>query len=88
MRLDEKRGNKIYDILEGCGADEQMRGSFLYHHINAEFPVSEWRFCGKFGFGGKYRSGTNTVDFYKEDTTPERIELAKTINEKLSKLIS
>lgn len=88
MRLNEEQGNKIYDILEEAGANPRERGHFLYNHINAEFPATEWRFCGKFGFGGKYRSDKNTIDFYKEDTTPERIELAKTINGKLSELIS
>lgn len=77
--------NKIYDILvEFGGAAEFMRTTFIYHHLK---DCTEWRFQGKFGFGGKYRSRTNTIDYYSEDQTEELDELCQKINDELSKVI-
>ena len=54
----------------------------------AEGGCDEWRFMGKLGFGGKYRSGTNRVDCYSEDETPERLDLIKQINIKLLHVVT
>lgn len=78
--------NKIYDILVNLGgANEIERTSFIYGHISNP-PLSEWRFQGKFGFGGKYWSTTNAISYYPEDKTKERESLMKSINKGLKKL--
>ena len=77
------KANKVYDILVNIGgADEKMRDSFLYYHTE-ESDCTEWRFCGKLGFGGKYRSEYNSVDCYQEDETKERLKIIEEINNKL-----
>lgn len=88
MRLDFEKANKIYDILVNLGgAVESFRDSFIYHHVFTEEKHScdEWRFSGKLGFGGKYRSRTNSVDCYKEDENSAIIRLIEKINHELKK---
>jgi hypothetical protein len=63
--------NKVYDILVLFGAKEDERLDFIYHHTKSKYPCTEWRFCGEFGFGGKYRSEWNEVTAYSEDITPK-----------------
>ena len=83
----EEYYNKVYDILVNIGgAVETDRIAFVYEHLNAEYPCTEWRFSGKLGFGGKYRSKRNTVDCYQEDETSKRIELIKLMNKELAKI--
>ena len=85
MKITTDKANKIYDLLVSIGgADEYMRKSFIYHHTKDE--CSEWRFAGKLGFGGKYRSN-NRVDCYLEDETPERKKIINELNEALSKIL-
>jgi hypothetical protein len=79
--------DSVYSILVNIGgASESMRGSFVQNHTDAEYPCTEWRFGGHLGFGGKYRSKTNTVDFYREDETPKRLALIGELNDALEKL--
>lgn len=83
----KEKYEKIYDLLVSVGgADESDKQDFVYHHFESKNGCREWRFCGKFGFGGKYRSETNTVTLYPEDKTPERVKLIKKINQELSKI--
>jgi 5'-nucleotidase len=78
---------QVYDILVYLGgAPEGMRDTFIYAHCHDKYPTKEWRFQGKLGFGGKYRSETNKVDCYSEDETTKRIELIKQMNETLTNL--
>ena len=65
--MTEERANKVYDILVNIGgASEYMRDSFVYHHSDyTNGNCTEWRFMGKLGYGGKYRSNYNAVDCYK-----------------------
>jgi hypothetical protein len=85
--MTDKRANKIYDILVNFGgAQETEREEFVYHHTVSEFGCQEWRFRGSLGFGGKYRSGNNRVDCYKEDATPERLNTIQMINALLEKI--
>ena len=85
--MDVKQFNKVYDILvEMGGASESMRSSFIQNHLDEQFPCYEWRFMGKLGYGGKYRSRKNAVDCYSEDETPERMKLIEQINEVLQKI--
>lgn len=87
MKLSKEFAEKVYDVLikeAGAGASNEWdKESFIYHH---EKGCDEWRFCGKLGFGGKYRSNTNTVDCYLEDLTPERELIIKQTNLELSKI--
>ncbi len=74
--------DKIYDILvELGGANELMRGFFVSRHLTGE--LAEWTFGGNFGFGGKWRFLTNTIDYYHEDGIPELDRLMTIINEAL-----
>ena len=67
-----EKANRIYDILvEIGGASTDYRNDFIYHHTKESNPCEEWRFGGKLGFGGKYRSVDNRVDCYSEDYNSE-----------------
>jgi hypothetical protein len=79
--------DKVYSVLVMLGgAPEGQRDSFVYHHCSDPFTCTEWRFQGRLGFGGKYRSQTNSVDCYREDETETRRNLIRAINDKLAKL--
>ncbi len=85
--MTEDFANKVYDILINMGgASEDMRDSFVYHHVKSKDGCDEWRFGGKLGFGGKYRSRTNSVDCYAEDETSQRKNIISQINNELSNL--
>jgi hypothetical protein len=74
--LTEEFANKVYDILvDEAGAREDERNEFIYHHCIDEFGCQEWRFRGKLGFGGKYKSTWNGVTYYPEDETDEKKEI-------------
>jgi hypothetical protein len=82
-----EKANKVYDLLVSIGgAYEPQRDSFIYHHSKSKDGCDEWRFMGKLGFGGKYRSNSNKVDCYLEDETPEIIILIERLNDALSKI--
>ncbi len=76
--------NAVFDILvmDG-GANERDRDEFVSYCLESG---SEYRFMGKFGFGGKYRGATNQIDYYSETATPELDALQAEINLKLSQL--
>jgi len=58
--------------------------NFIHHHaVEHKDRCREWRFSGNLGFGGKYRSQTNKVDYYPEDTSPEREQIIMTTNQLL-----
>lgn len=79
--MTEKQFKKIYDFLVCIGgASESERESFIYHHTKATEICTEWRFSGLLGFGGKYRSGTNSVDCYSEDENKERLSIIILLN--------
>ena len=87
MKLTEEQANRVYDVLTSLGgASIDDRDDFVYHHCRSKNGCNEWRFCGKFGFGGKYRSGINSVTYYPEDETPDRIKLAAKIQVFLDKI--
>lgn len=87
MKLTLSRANQVYDILvELGGAREDERGAFLYHHCESKEGCEEWRFQGKLGFGGKYKSPQNKVDCYSEDETEERGFIIAEINAKLERI--
>lgn len=82
----ESELDSIFTILvEIGGANESMRSSFIHNHIDG---CKEWRFMGYLGYGGKYRSKSNTVDCYLEDETPNRLEIIEKLNRRLGVLCS
>ena len=80
--------HRVYSILvsEG-GAPESMRASFVYHCT--EEKLTEWRFQGRLGFGGKIwlrYDGLLYVNCYSEDETPDRRKLIDSLNAQLAQL--
>ena len=87
QKMTKEKADKVYDLLVTIGgAYEGDRDNFIYHHSESKDVCSEWRFCGYFGFGGKYWSEYNSVNCYSEDETPERIKLGYKLNDALAKL--
>jgi hypothetical protein len=96
MKFTKENLEKIYDVLvKYTGAKTNVvtidgdtfcweKLDFLHSHFHKN--TSEYRFCGFLGFGGKYRSGTNTVTCYREDETEERLAIIKMTNEELKKI--
>jgi hypothetical protein len=86
-KITKEKANKVYNLLVDIGgAYESDRDNFIYHHVESKYGCDEWRFSGKLGFGGKYRSDYNRVDCYREDETPQRIKLMEELNDALAKI--
>jgi len=85
--MTEQQANAVYDILvRVCGASETERQSFVIHQTTED--VTEWRFCGSLGFGGKFwhNAGRIYVNCYREDETPERLKCIEEANKSLGAL--
>lgn len=80
MKKDAKYYDKVYDILIKGGAVERDRQNFVISHIDPVYPCKEYRFQGYFGFGGKYRSDSNRIDYYQENHTPLLDALCSSLN--------
>lgn len=90
----EAQAEAVWQILvEMCGARSDH--GFIHHQTSAH--VTEWRFGGLLGFGGKFwrTSGHRPdgtwgeqwrVDCYIEDETPERRAIIDAANERLWQL--
>lgn len=81
---------QVYAILvkyAGAQSNSNAEFDFVYAHAHDKDECTEYRFCGALGHGGKYRSGTNKVDCYVEDSTPEREKMIVDTNKELAKLI-
>ncbi len=81
--------NEVYNILvEHAGASESMRNNFVYVHTDDkdENLCWEYRFCGKFGFGGKYWSQRNAISYYPEDRTKKLDKLELKVNKLLGEI--
>jgi hypothetical protein len=51
--LTDEQANKVYDILvQHAGAQEDGRWDFVFHQTRGH--VTEYRFMGLLGFGGKF----------------------------------
>ena len=86
-RLSFDFANKVYDILvKHAGAYEQIRTHFIYVHCEDKYTCGEFRFQGLFGFGGKYRSETNRIDYYPENHTKKLDKLEVKINKLLGEI--
>jgi hypothetical protein len=88
--LETQYFKEIYSVLikfggasSGLGEEESFVSSHTTKNNKKYGPCTEWRFCGHFGFGGKYRRESNSVDYYIEDKNSEREDLEKQINIKL-----
>ena len=84
--MTEEFAEKVYDILvEYGGADprESEKQHFIYLNCDYEYGCDQYRFQGYFGFGGKYLPGSNCITMYRENETPELLQIMKTINKKL-----
>lgn len=73
------------DVLIVGGAKESYRDNFISSHLSKP-NISEYRFIGKFGRGGKYKVKRNRIEYYSEDVTEERECLKIIINSKLELL--
>ena len=78
-KLSHKSANRIWSILvEHAGASEMHRNEFL---IAAKDPgISEFRFSGKLGFGGKFWASRFEVDCYPEDENKKRKKIIENTN--------
>lgn len=86
-KLTHEFANKVYDILvKYGGAYEPNRDHFVYVHCDDEYICFEFRFSGLFGFGGKYRSERNTIDYYQENHTKKLDKLQEKINKLLGEI--
>lgn len=95
--LTHEQADAIYDVLvKTVGAPERQRGHFVHAQTNAY--VSEWRFQGALGFGGKFwrNSGRRRdeswgelwyVNCYQEDETAATRRLISRANTMLADLI-
>jgi len=87
--MTEEKINKIYDILVKYGAIEDNRLSFVQDMNVVGTSGIEWRFCGVFGYGGKfhkYSDGSMCVTMYSEDVTLERETCREMINKEIQEL--
>jgi len=69
-------------LVEHAGAIPSDRDNFVYHCLKDDHPLTEWRFSGKLGFGGKFRRLRQKVyvDCYPEDETSERKAIIQKVN--------
>lgn len=81
MKYDPDATYHILVKYAGAPDDAMDRRAFAVAHRNG---CEEYRFMGRLGFGGKYRSKTNTVDCYPEDMTPERRTIIDATNAALN----
>jgi len=76
--------NRIYNILGGyAGALEKDRVAFVIYHSSEITLPSEWLFRGDLGPGGKFlvqQYDGMYVTCFKEDETPERLEIIEKVN--------
>ena len=84
MKLSKEQSNRVYDILVAdAGAPESERNMFVHAHTDSESEFNEYRFQGKFGFGGKFWSHYLDVNYYSEDNTKELDALQEIVNDKI-----
>jgi len=85
--LTADQANAVYDILvkhADENEDEYSREQFVYAQTTGF--ISEYRFMGGLGFGGKFRrrsTGEWAVDCYSENLNPRTKALIKATNKAL-----
>lgn len=76
-------------LVETCGADNREPHHSDFVRFAANQGITEYRFMGKLGFGGKvYAQGGFWVSCYPEDRTPERLQMILEANKRLKPLWS
>ena len=89
--MNEKFYRDVYEVLvkfTGAVDSHNALDCFVQLHLDDEGSCCrEYRFQGTLGYGGKYRAGTNRVDYYHEDGTPERQEIVDITNKELYNLL-
>lgn len=76
------RANRVWDILEAeCGASPAGREDFVVQATL--YGITEYRFMGSLGFGGKFWHDMR-VSCYPEDRTPERDAMIAKANSRLA----
>lgn len=84
---------KIWEILVcHCGARADGLGDFLdlCSLVDQDRHVTEYRFCGSFGFGGKVWIKPGKIPYvtcYQEDQTSERKAMIQAANNALAALM-
>jgi hypothetical protein len=83
---------EVWDLLvreAGASKREQDRQNFVYDYCQVEYPVTEYRFMGKIGFGGKFwrNAGEFYISCYREEETPEKTALIRKVNEGIKELV-
>lgn len=86
MNISQEIASEIYDILVlVCEARESHREDFCV--AQTEEVISEWRFMGALGFGGKFYRQTGDkkwyVDCYREERTAAKLVMIEAANERL-----
>lgn len=83
------QSDAVYDILVAdCGAiddDTPFGGRSAFAAAQAQ-GCSEYRFCGVFGFGGKFWLQDFAVNYYPENATPKLDQICDAVNAKLAAL--
>lgn len=84
------QADTVYDLLvKEAGAPEKDRVYFLAYLVDQEHPMgAEFRFQGRFGFGGKFYAESDRwrISCYNEDRTPERVAIIDKVNAELRQL--
>lgn len=93
LPLDVETANKVYDILvEHAGASDSENSRLAFTYAQCRQYLTEYRFIGSLGFGGKFRRGGHNqdlyVDCYSEDRSPARYEAIISTNMALRELSS
>jgi hypothetical protein len=98
--ITEDQARAILQILKDeCGyTADPYNGEGFIRSIQAPNPherhiCQEYRFCGRLGFGGKFRNNGNQnntpyVDCYPEHVTKERLAMIDRANKRLSELFA
>lgn len=84
VRVNEETANRLYDIVvKTCGAvdTEFWRHDFVMSAmVNG---ISEYRFGGHLGMGGKLYSRPWRVSCYRDDRSPDRDAMIESANRQL-----
>jgi hypothetical protein len=76
--------------LGGASRNHDDRSSFVHAHILDDYPCTEYRFQGVFGFGGKLRTTEGSLrcrmDYYPENKTKALDQKQAAVNTKLDEL--
>lgn len=80
--FDYETANNIWNVLaKHCGASERGREDFVATAIQG--GITEYRFIGGLGFGGKFWGHRLKVTCYKEDETSEILAAIEKANKEL-----